>query len=208
MYRKTRESQLISVENKKYAMHKYEADNCKKIEIWWLLRDIKQRYGYKKTTISWGENGSRGSISVEVSVRDKEKYVRFLYIQIDNKTGEEQSFKHRFPLIETACHIGGTRYWFECSLYTNDVYCGRRTGVLYKCGDWFGCRHCHNLTYRSRNVNKRYANYGMFRVFDLGAKIEKLERQTKRYTYKRKLTKKWKRIEKLQEELLRYYGTF
>lgn len=45
-------------------MSKSEADWCKKIEIWWLLRDIKG--GYKYTTVSWGENGSRKRIRAGV----------------------------------------------------------------------------------------------------------------------------------------------
>ena len=148
-------------------MSKSEADWCKKIEIWWLLRDIKEKGGYKYTTVSWGENGSRGSISIQVSICNKEKYARFIYTQTDNSTGEKKDFDYKVPIVETPCHLGGTRYWFKCSLYKSGQYCGRRVGVLYKDGDWFGCRHCYDLTYSSRKVNKKYRYFPMFRVIEL-----------------------------------------
>ena len=59
-------------------MSKTEADWCKKIEIWWLLRDMSiHGTTYKSTTISWGEDGSRGRISARVSLYE-EKYVQFI----------------------------------------------------------------------------------------------------------------------------------
>ncbi len=189
-------------------MSKSEADWCKKIEIWWLLRDIKEKGGYKYTTVSWGENGSRGNISVQVSVWDEEKYARFIYTQTDNSTGEKKDFDYKVPIVETPCHLGGTRYWFKCSLYKSGQYCGRRVGVLYKDGDWFGCRHCYDLTYSSRKANKKYRYYPMFRVIELDAKIEKAYEKAKRYTYRGKLTKKRQKIEKLNAEAMYYYKRF
>src|SRR5262249_18413085 len=35
-------------------------------------------------------------------------------------------------------------------LCRNGVGCGRRVRKLYLSGKYFGCRHCHNLTYRSQ----------------------------------------------------------
>ena len=189
-------------------MSKSEADWCKKIEIWWLLRDIKEKGGYKYTTVSWGENGSRGSISIQVSVWDEEKYARFIYTQTDNSTGEKKDFDYKVPIVETPCHLGGTRYWFKCSLYKSGQYCGRRVGVLYKDGDWFGCRHCYDLTYSSRKVNKKYRYFPMFRVIELDSQIDKAYAKTKRYTYRGKPTKKRRRIEKLNAEAMHYYQKF
>lgn len=189
-------------------MSKSEADGCKKIEIWWLLRDIKQRGGYKYTTVSWGENGSRGSVSVEVSLNGEEKYARFVYTQTDNSTGEKKDFDYKVPIVETPCHLGGTRYWFKCSLYKSGNYCGRRVGVLYKDGDWFGCRHCYELTYSSRKVNKRYKLYPMFRVLELDGQIERLEMKAKRYTYRGKPTKKRQKLERLYAQSVNNYQDF
>ncbi len=189
-------------------MSKSEADWCKKIEIWWLLRDIKEKGGYKYTTVSWGENGSRGSISIQVSICNEEKYARFIYTQTDNSTGEKKDFDYKVPIVETPCHLGGNRYWFKCSLYKSGQYCGRRVGVLYKDGDWFGCRHCYDLTYSSRKVNKKYRYFPMFRVIELDSQIDKAYAKAKRYTYRGKPTKKRRRIEKLNAEAMHYYQKF
>jgi hypothetical protein len=189
-------------------MSKSEADWCKKIEIWWLLRDIKEKGGYKYTTVSWGENGSRGSISIQVSICNEEKYARFIYTQTDNSTGEKKDFDYKVPIVETSCHLGGTRYWFKCSLYKSGQYCGRRVGVLYKDGDWFGCRHCYDLTYSSRKVNKKYRYFPMFRVIELDSQIDKAYAKAKRYIYRGKPTKKRRKIEKLNAEAMHYYQKF
>jgi hypothetical protein len=189
-------------------MSKTEADNCKKIEIWWLLRDIKDRGGYKYTTVTWGENGSHGRVSVEVSINNTEKYARFIYTQTDNHSGEKKDFDYRAEIVTTSCHLGGERYWFRCPLYKNKQSCGKRVGVLYKDGDWFGCRHCYELTYSSRNVNKGYKHYSTFRILELTTEIEKLEEKAKRYTYRGKPTKKRERIEKLYSEKLGNYRVF
>ena len=54
-------------------------------------------------------------------------------------------------ITTTECHFGGTRRWFRCSLIRDGYPCKRRVRVLYStpCEKLFGCRECHNLTYRS-----------------------------------------------------------
>lgn len=186
-------------------MSKTEADWCKKIEIWWLLRDVEKRGGYKYTTVSWGENGSRGSISVEVSLGSNEKYARFIYTQTDSSTGEKKDFDYKVPIVETPCYFGGNRHWFQCTLWKSGTYCGRRVGVLYKDGNWFGCRHCYELTYSSRKTNRGFKYQPVFRILDLEAKIEKLEEKAKRYTYAGKPTKLRQKIQRLDEAIGRNY---
>jgi hypothetical protein len=46
-------------------------------------------------------------------------------------------------LVTTKPYLGGLRWWFSCPM------CGRRVAKLYLGGRFFGCRSCHNLTYRS-----------------------------------------------------------
>lgn len=53
-------------------------------------------------------------------------------------------------LAATGCHLGGARWWFICPLVRDNVACGRRVRKLYLNGRYFGCRCCHDLTYRSR----------------------------------------------------------
>jgi hypothetical protein len=181
-------------------MSKQEADWCKKIEIWWLLRDVKEG-GYKNTTISWGTNGDRGSVGCEVNLWSEEPYARFHYTQTDNYSQEKKDFDYKVPLEKTPCHFGGSRYWFKCSLYKSGVHCGRRVGVLYKDGDWFGCRNCYELTYSSRNANRGYMHYPLFRTLELEMQAEKLHAKTRNYTYRGKPTKKRKKLERIYREM-------
>ncbi|MGA8215918.1 MAG: hypothetical protein WB799_20160 [Candidatus Sulfotelmatobacter sp.] len=62
------------------------------------------------------------------------------------------------PITTTPSHLGGKRHWFKCPIVRDGKTCGRRVGRLYlpPGAPAFGCRHCHNLTYRSaREHNKR-----------------------------------------------------
>lgn len=54
-------------------------------------------------------------------------------------------------LETTPCNFGGERWWFRCPLVKSGTPCERRCFKLY-CppgGDYFGCRECYDLTYRS-----------------------------------------------------------
>ncbi|WP_145244120.1 hypothetical protein [Urbifossiella limnaea] len=57
---------------------------------------------------------------------------------------------YRVSLVTTACHLGGRRWWFQCPLVRGGTPCRRRVRKLFLVGRYFGCRGCHDLTYRSR----------------------------------------------------------
>jgi hypothetical protein len=189
-------------------MSKNEADWCKKIEVWWLLKDIKNKGGYKHSTISWGENGSRGSITAQVNINGNEKYVRFIYTQTDNYSGEKTEYDYKVKILETKCHYGGVRYWFQCPLSKKGVYCGKRVGVLYKDGDYFGCRNCYELTYSSRNENRQSKWYSMMSVLKNEKKVDDLYAKNKRLVYAGKPTKTAERINKLNAQTFQNYLLF
>lgn len=187
-------------------MSKTEADNIKKIETSFLK---KHGYftGWRSGTITWtsGYDKHQSSVGIEVSTMNDENYLRIYYTQTDNSTGEKKDFDYKVQLEKTPCHFGGFRYWFKCHLYKSGVYCGRRVGVLYKDGDWFGCRHCYELTYSSRNENRGYSHYPLFRILDLETKAEKLEMKTRNYTYRGRPTKKRQKLEKIYREMSFHY---
>jgi hypothetical protein len=62
------------------------------------------------------------------------------------------------PLRTTPSAVGGRRWWFTCPLVANGRPCGRRVGKLYlpPGARYFGCRHCHDLTYTSCQESHRY----------------------------------------------------
>lgn len=175
--------------------NKEEADNLKKVEIWWL-----KKYGYlsgwKYGGIEWKNSWSdtKSSIGISGSTMDGDNYIKFQYTQTDRDSGEKKEFDYKVQLATTPCNYGGTRYWFICPLSKNGVYCGKRVGVLYKAGDYFGCRHCHNLTYSCQKANRKYKNYHLFYLIDASAKAEKLRDKIKRSFYAGKPTRKFRRL--------------
>jgi hypothetical protein len=72
-------------------------------------------------------------------------------------TGDEVPINQEFVLLSTPAYFGGVRYWLSCPLH-ND---GRKFRVLYlpPGSRQFGCRQCHNLTYRSCLVSNRWPSY-------------------------------------------------
>jgi hypothetical protein len=54
-------------------------------------------------------------------------------------------------ITTTKCNLGGVRRWFRCSLIRDGYPCKRRVRCVYATPreKLFGCRQCHNLTYRS-----------------------------------------------------------
>lgn len=183
-------------------MGKTETDDVLKIRAS-FLRKHDYFSGWMSGTITWtsGYNENKSRVSVQVSTMNDEDYMRLQYTQTDYYSGEKKDFDYKIPLQKTPCHFGGNRYWFTCTLYKRGVYCGRRVAVLYKDGDWFGCRHCYELTYSSRNTNRRYRYHPLFKAVDLETKVEELEKTIKRYTYRGRPTKKRRKLERLYREL-------
>jgi len=62
-----------------------------------------------------------------------------------------QSLDYFVNIVSTRPFFGGTRWWLVCPLEVNGRSCGHRVGKLYlpPGANYFGCRHCHSLTYRS-----------------------------------------------------------
>jgi hypothetical protein len=178
---------------------KYDVvEDCRRIEATWL-----KKHGYfkesKDGTITWTVNSyenSRSRISIEVD--QVLMQMRLIYTQT-SWSGEKRDMNYTHGLLTTNCNYGGKRHWFECYLRVGGVYCGRRVGVLYKPpGAWYwGCRHCHNLTYESRRDK--------YRKFALFSKIFKLDEMTElikpRY-WRGKPTKRYKKLLNFQEKVL------
>lgn len=182
---------------------KTEAEDCKKVSIFWLKKH-EYLIGFKSGSIVWAyPSGDKSSIGFEVSVYGTDKHIRFRYWQKDFYDSEKKHFDYKFQITTTGCHYGGVRYWFICGLFKGGVYCGRRVGVLYKDGDYFGCRLCYDLTYQARKVSKHY-RYGAFAALSLDWTIEELEAKVKRPFYAGKPTRKQRRINKLYRKMGRY----
>lgn len=188
-------------------MSKPVADNLKKLEVWWL-----KKYGYfdgwKVGGIEWKNerSGNSSSVGFEVKTAGKDQYIRFHYNQTESD-GKQKEFDYKVGLTTSACNFGGYRFWFRCSLSVNGRFCGRRVGVLYKLGDYFGCRHCYNLTYESRKLSGWEKAGG--RIISI-PELERTEAEVKRRYYKGKMTKKfrkyWLKKQKSSFKLMAAFG--
>lgn len=174
--------------------NKTEADNLLSIDVYWL-----NKHGYfvrfKSGSIQWsnGFSDEKSSIGVVSNIGD-DAYIKLKYTQTDNYSGDKKSFDYKVRLVSTSCNYGGNRWWFICPLIVDGLACRRRVGKLYKDGDYFGCRHCYDLTYNSKNVYYGSFLGSTFSFLDIDRKIENLEKKTKRKFYAGKPTKNQQKL--------------
>ena len=131
-----------------------------------------------------------------------EPFVRLNYA-ITDRQGKSTPYDNEVSLITTPCNLGGVRYWFVCPLCKDGVYCGRRVGTLYlaSVGNYFGCRHCYDLSYGSCNEPHFARPGGIYYSLVTDFKIEELYSQIKRWTWRGKPTKKARKLKALSDRL-------
>jgi hypothetical protein len=169
------------------------------------LKEFGLLNGYHASTLTWTHrpSGHKNSIGIIVDVEEAEPYVKVNYTTTDRSTGEKTNYDYKISLTTTPCNFGGVRYWFICPLSKNGVYCGRRTGTLYLAsgGNYFGCRHCYDLSYESRNECRlgRFGNIG----FPLKAErqYEELYKSIKRWTWRGRPTRKVRKLQELEKKM-------
>ena len=134
-------------------------EECKSISIVSLNQCNLLKRGIHNMTFTWtGRRVKEESIGLQVLMLENDEHVRFQYTQTDNDTGKKSELYYKVRLVSTPCNFGGYRWWFICPLVSNGNVCGRRVGVLYLGGkEYFGCRHCYNLTYECQR--ERYDTY-------------------------------------------------
>jgi hypothetical protein len=192
-----------------YVDKKDTVEDCRSVSISFL-----KKHGYLSEPccmsggISWknscGEETS--SIGIVVSTLDGENNIRFHYTSTKRDTGEKTEYDYKVQLTTTPCNFGGVRYWFTCPLSTNGVYCGRRVAKLYCVpgAKYYGCRHCHDLSYESRNRRRSgmFAAYGG--VLRVSKQMEDLRSQIKRWTYRGNPTRRVRRLNALERQAEKY----
>jgi hypothetical protein len=119
-------------------------ENCLVLDIAALRPVCIRRAG----TVSWG-TAFHDEPAAEIAYRlvaDGDGYVIHLtYCEADTP------IDLTVPLIITRLPFNGLRYWFSCPVGNGARICGRRCRCLYlpPGAQIFGCRDCHDLTYRS-----------------------------------------------------------
>lgn len=189
-------------------MSKATAESSNAISIFWLKKHhclIPKQFGGGRNsgtitwTHGWSENKSSIGYSISTNMRDTsgdEDHIRLNYTHTDHWSGEKSEMDFKIPLTTTPCNYGGVRYWFICPLYKNGQYCGRRVGVIYSIGKWFGCRHCGEIAYNAQMSGGKYRGSSVCLP-----DIEKAEEEVKRYYYNGRPTRKYRRVIRLNEKL-------
>jgi hypothetical protein len=187
-----------------YYGKKSPTDDYKKIESWWL-----KRHGYldpslwrKEGRIEWTYAIANTKHSVDIATRTKNDegiapYLEINYTQTEYGVGKKV-FDYKIQMVSTPCQYGGVRWWFICPLVKGGIACGRRIGVLYKGGDYFGCRQCYNLTYNSRNRNHKDP---VLRFLSCMEKRANVANTIKRFHYRGRLTRKYRHALNLDYQL-------
>jgi hypothetical protein len=132
-------------------------EECKSVTTKFLNKQHYFDGGVLCGDISWNCNGEKtGAISIAVSTINDDEYIRFSYTQPDKTTGDKLTFDYKARIVSTSCNYGGRRWWIICPLGINGHTCNRRVSALYLAGKYFGCRHCHNLTYNSSQDSHKF----------------------------------------------------
>jgi len=167
------------------------------------LKEFGLLDGIHISTLSWTRRQSGSKKSIGILVDTKELYAKVNYTITDRSTGEKIDYNYKISLKTTPCNFGGIRYWFICPLSKNGLYCGRRVGTLYLVsgGKYFGCRHCYNLSYESRNESRLGRFGGIGYSIKAERLYEELYMQIKRWTWKGRPTRKAKKLYLLEKKI-------
>jgi hypothetical protein len=123
-------------------------EDCRVIDLAGLARHGAFVPWYSGTLRWFRGEKEVASIGYNVRPREPEGLVLCLSYRIST-TREDVEVPIR--LETTPLHFGGCRWWGRCPLQRDGIECGRRVGKLYlpPGSRYFGCRHCHDLTYTS-----------------------------------------------------------
>jgi len=186
-------------------MAKNQAEWSNRFSVFFLKKHgyLNKKCSYQSGSISWTYGLSENKSSIGFTVRkdnwgtpQERTYINLQYSHTDRWSGKKESMNYNVDLATTPCNYGGIRYWFICPLFKNGQYCGRRVGVIYSIGKWFGCRHCGDIAYQSQFEG------GNFRICSVcEPDVEKAYNEVKRMYYNGKLTRRYRRYLRLRDKV-------
>lgn len=186
-------------------MAKQQAEGSNRLSVFFLKKHgyFDKDLSWKSGTITWTYGYSENKSSIGITMRRdswntpiERTFLKLNYTHTDHWSGEKSDMNFDIEFTTTPCRYGGKRYWFICPLTKNGQYCGRRVGVVYGIGKWFGCRHCGNIAYQSQFEG------GNFRVGSVcEPDVEKAYNEIKRMYYNSKPTRRYKRYLRLREKM-------
>ena len=186
-------------------MTKQIAEQSKALSIFWLKKHgyLNKDYSYNSGVITWtfGWGDNKSSIGFSISrddwgTEEEKTYMELKYTHTDGWSGEKSDMNYKIPITTTPCNFGGHRNWFLCPLYKDNIYCGKRVGVLYQVGKYWGCRHCANIAYQAQLEGGSYRTGSVCEP-----DVEEAYNEIKRFYYKGKPTKRYQRYLRLREKM-------
>jgi hypothetical protein len=162
-------------------------EDCLKLDVNLLTREKVLAPGVHQAG-SWGVARTATDKPISPIVREvctldlADPWLRLQY----NFGASLELLDYRVRLTTTRPHLGGLRWWFNCPLIVSGRPCGRRVGKLYLplWGNYFGCRHCHELTYTSCQESHQFGLvYRLLAVQSGRTPAE--ERRIMKYLFKR-----------------------
>ena len=90
---------------------------------------------------------------------------------------EPNSAAYSIKLTTTCPHLGGLRWWFTCPLMISGRECRQRVAKLYlpPTAHYFGCRHCHELTYTSCQKSRKYDPLDRLIAMRMGSDMDMMD---------------------------------
>jgi hypothetical protein len=149
-------SARLSKMGRPYGSGRATCESCKSIDVRRWHRQGKLHAG-QCFPWAWSRGGEPAG---NINVRTEADAVTLIYRSRSPGDSEWKSVEQRVPITWTACHLGGRRPWFVCSVYSGGRYCGRRVALLYAAGELFACRRCYGLAYASQQEPLRNRGLG------------------------------------------------
>lgn len=134
-------------------------EDCRKLPMRIIHSSMLK--GSRWGNVSWNRGGEpMGNISYRVIGNEDPESLRLIYTITKHDTGEKKDLDYPVRLAKTPLPWGGQRYWFICPA----VGCGRRVNVLYlpPHGEYFACRHCYRLSYRSKQEGYKHRSFNNY----------------------------------------------
>ncbi len=180
------------------------AEQSNRLSIFWLKKqgylpqeELWQYGGIKWTRGDWENNiNFYVQTSGDKAETEETNHIELIYTTTNYWSKEKTDMRYKIPLITTPCNYGGKRYWFKCNLTKNGIYCGRRVGMLYSVGNWFGCRHCAEVAYQAQFQGGRFKAGSLCEP-----DVERAYDEVKLEYYNGRPTRKYKRYLRLRRKM-------
>jgi hypothetical protein len=160
--------------------------------------------GLSVGSLTWERSDGKVVIDIEASTIG-DNYLRLQYPMKDQQGREAKQIDYKMHLVSTPCRFGGKRFWLICPASVRDNYCGRRVSVLYRYGDYFACRHCHNVTYASRNLSGKHKTLGYAHLY---ANLDYLRRLQRHTHYRGIVTRRYRQYLRIEQKVFDSYKDF